>query len=390
MSETAGGAHQSDAIQGCRRIRRDVGPKTHTIVPMLEPQSSDSSALEVPSLSVVVCTYNRVSLLRRCLGALAQQTMCDQVQIIVVDDGSAQDTGSVVSDYRVDFVSLGTNQGLSAARNAGVARARAPIVAFTDDDVIVPPDWCESVLHAWSRAPANTHAIGGSVSVLQIQSLTQRFLSQHNPLTPIEADVTQATTFLRRLRAYLKHGSEQSDAVRPVFSLVGANMSFNRDSLSAINGFDPTIRFGGDEEYACVEMRRVFGPQSILFDPSISVAHDFDPRLGDTLRRSFQYGISNGRSWARHGGIPGLRPIGGLVTVTLLVGTPFSIVGAFVVAGLIPFVMWRRWIRESLTRRNPEVLSYPLIALAQELWANVGFVVGWRRELQVHRERRGR
>jgi len=385
MNEWDGGTHQSGAIEGRRRIPRDVGPKTRTIVPMLEPQSSESSALEVPSLSVVVCTYNRVSLLRRCLEALSKQTLRDRIQIIVVDDGSTQDTESVVSDYQVDFVSLGTNQGLSAARNAGVARARAPIVAFTDDDVIVPPDWCECVLHAWNRAAENTHAIGGSVSVLQIQSLTQRYLSHHNPLSPIEADVTQATTFLERLRAYLKHGSEQSDAVRPVFSLVGANMSFNRDSLSAINGFDPTIRFGGDEEYVCVEMRRVFGAQSILFDPSISVAHDFDPRLGDTLRRSFQYGISNGRSWARDGGIPGLRPIGGLVTATLLVGAPISMVGALVVAGLIPFVMWRRWIRESLTRRNPEVLAYPLIALAQELWANVGFVVGWRRELRASR-----
>jgi glycosyltransferase involved in cell wall biosynthesis len=347
---------------------------------MPERQFAESLENKVPVLSVVVCTYNRTKLLPASLSGLMLQTIRDQIQVIVIDDGSTQDTASVVGEYDVDFVALGTNQGLSAARNAGIARARAPIVAFTDDDVIVPPDWCESLMAAWNGAPRNTCAIGGTVTVAEVTSLTQRYLTRHNPLSPIELDVAHAETFLDRLRAYLKSESAQNQSIRPVYSLVGANMSFTREALSEVGGFDPSIRFGGDEELVCVNLRRKFGDQSILCYSSIVVAHSFDPRLRDTLRRAFLYGFSNGRTWARNGGIPGLRPVGGLFMVSLMLTAPISIIGAVLASLLIPFTMWRRWVRASFSERNPEVIVYPLIALAQELCSNIGFFVGWQKE----------
>ena len=62
------------------------------------------------------------------------QTIRDDIQVIVVDDGSTQDTANVVADYDVDYIPLETNQGLSYARNAGIAQARASIVKLTDLD----------------------------------------------------------------------------------------------------------------------------------------------------------------------------------------------------------------------------------------------------------------
>jgi len=347
---------------------------------MIEHQLSESFEIKVPVLTVVVCTYNRTELLPASLSGLMLQTIRDQIQVIVVDDGSTQDTESVVAGYDVEFVALGINQGLSSARNAGVARARASFVAFTDDDVIVPPNWCEALLDAWNGAPRGTRAIGGTVTVAEVTSLTQRYLTRHNPLAPIELDVAHAETFLERLRAYLKSESPHNQSIRPVYSLVGANMSFTREALSEVGGFDPSIRFGGDEELVCVNLRKKFGDQSVLCYSSIVVAHNFDPRFRDTLRRAFLYGFSNGRTWARNGGIPGLRPVGGLFMVSLILTAPISIIGAVPVSLLIPFTMWRRWVRASFRERNPEAIVYPLIALAQELCANVGFFVGWQRE----------
>jgi glycosyltransferase involved in cell wall biosynthesis len=340
----------------------------------------ETPEMEGPVLSVVVCTYNRAKLLPACLDSLMQQSIFDQIQIIVVDDGSTQDVGTVVRNFSVEFVELTTNQGLSAARNAGIAQARAPIVAFTDDDVIVPADWCESLLIAWNVAPTGTCGIGGTVTVAETISITQRYLSHHNPLSPIGLEVAHATTFLDRLRAYLKSESTDTLSIRPVYSLVGANMSFTRVALSEVGGFDPSIRFGGDEEFVCVNLRDRFGDDSLLCYPSIVVAHNFDPRLYDTLRRAFLYGVSNGRTWARNGGIPSLRPIGGLFTVSFLFTAPVSLVGAFFASLLVPFVMWRRWVRGTLEERKPEMMIYPLLALAQELSSNVGFFVGWQKE----------
>ena len=308
------------------------------------------------------------------------QTIRDDIQVIVVDDGSTQDTTSIVADYDVDFIALGTNQGLSFARNEGIAQARASIIAFTDDDVVVPPDWCERLLDAWKGAPRETRAIGGVVTVAEVTSLTQRYLTHHNPLSPIELEIAPDATFLQRLRVYLKSDSRDAQEIRHVYSLVGANMSFTREALSEVGGFDPSIRFGGDEEHVCKNLRNKFGDQSILCYSSIVVAHDFDPRLRDTLRRAFLYGFSNGRTWARDGGVPSLRPVGGLFMVSLLLAAPVSIIGAVFFSLLIPFAMWRRWVRASWHERNPEAIVYPLIALAQELYSNVGFFAGWLRE----------
>jgi glycosyltransferase involved in cell wall biosynthesis len=330
-----------------------------------------------PSMTVVVCTYNRAEVLPTCLRGLTNQTIRSDIQVIVVDDGSSQDVQSVVADFDVEFIALGTNHGLSFARNAGIARSRSPIIAFTDDDVIVPPDWCERLLRAWREAPNETRAIGGEVTVADVTSLNQRYLSRHNPLSPIDVAVAPDASFWQRLRAYVGSDSVRLQPIRHVHSLVGANMSFARQALVDVGEFDPSIRFGGDEEHVCKNVRKRFGDESILCYSSIVVAHAFNPRLRDTLRRAFRYGIASGRTWSRDGGVPSVRPTGGLFIVSLIVAGPFSIAGAVLLALVIPFLMWRRWVSSAWRERNPEALLYPLIALAQELCSNVGFLVGW-------------
>jgi GT2 family glycosyltransferase len=338
------------------------------------------SERQQPLLTVVVCTYNRTDLLPSCLQGLAAQTIRDQIQVVVVDDGSSQDVAEIVAPFDVDFIVLGRNRGLSYARNAGIAQAHAPIIAFTDDDVTVPPEWCEQLLDAWTDAPPGTAAIGGEVNVADISSRTQRYLARHNPLAPIDLSIAPEASFLERLRFYLQSDSTASLPVRPVYSLVGANMSFTGEALTEIGGFDPSIRFGGDEEYVCKRLRQRYGNDSILCYASIVVAHKFDARLRDTLRRAFHYGVANGRTWSREGGVPSVRPTGGLFLVVFVVGAPISVLGAALFALCIPFVMWRRWVRSSWRERNLEAFTDPLIALAQELCANAGFIVGWRSE----------
>ncbi|MGD0691804.1 MAG: glycosyltransferase [Acidimicrobiales bacterium] len=328
-------------------------------------------------MTVVVCTFNRAEVLPTCLRGLMNQTIRGDIQVIVVDDGSSHDVKSVVAGFDVDFIALETNQGLSFARNAGIARSRAPIIAFTDDDVIVPPDWCERLLNAWREAPHDTQAIGGEVTVAEVTSLIQRYLSRHNPLSPIDVAIAPDASFLQRFRAYVGSDSGPIQPIRHVHSLVGANMSFARQALVDVGEFDPSIRFGGDEEHVCKNIRKQFGDESILCYSSIVVAHAFDPRMRDTLRRAFRYGIASGRTWSRDGGVPSVRPTGGLFIVSLIVAGPFSIAGALLLSFAIPFVMWRRWVSSSWRERNPEAMLYPLIALAQELCSNVGFLAGW-------------
>lgn len=105
-------------------------------------------------VSVVVPTYNRSQKLLKCLEALLLQSYTN-IEIIVADDNSADETVAVVSellrrDRRIRLVRNPVNGGASAARNLAIREAHGELIFFTDDDVLVPRDWIEAGLRAFS------------------------------------------------------------------------------------------------------------------------------------------------------------------------------------------------------------------------------------------------
>ncbi len=101
-----------------------------------EQGESRSSTMALPSVSVVIPTYNRAGKLRRAV----QSVLCQNYpsfEIVVVDDGSTDNTEAVVrafSDERIRYVRMPTNMGANAARNMGIRAATADFVAFQDSD----------------------------------------------------------------------------------------------------------------------------------------------------------------------------------------------------------------------------------------------------------------
>jgi glycosyltransferase involved in cell wall biosynthesis len=90
-------------------------------------------------LSVVIPTYNSGRTLERCLSAIAAQPASGD-QLIVVDDGSTDDVGSVANQFRATLVRLDRRAGAAAARNRGADLATRPVLLFVDADVILHPD----------------------------------------------------------------------------------------------------------------------------------------------------------------------------------------------------------------------------------------------------------
>jgi glycosyltransferase involved in cell wall biosynthesis len=94
-----------------------------------------------PQVSVVVATRDRARRLDALLSSLCSQTLpADDFEVIVVDDGSRDATQEVLARHasagglQLSSVRHAESQGAAAARNAGWRRARAPLIAFTDDD----------------------------------------------------------------------------------------------------------------------------------------------------------------------------------------------------------------------------------------------------------------
>jgi glycosyltransferase involved in cell wall biosynthesis len=120
-----------------------------------------------PHVSVVLPTYNRSPSLRRTLASvLRQHAPTRRYEVIVVDNNSSDDTRAEVErvmagDVTMRYV-MERNQGVSYARNAGIAVARAPILAFVDDDVTVDAEWIETICRTFEQHP-DVDCIGGRV-----------------------------------------------------------------------------------------------------------------------------------------------------------------------------------------------------------------------------------
>ena len=87
-------------------------------------------------ISVIIPTYNRANLIERSVRSVLDQTY-DNLEVIVVDDGSIDDTQEVIGrieDPRLLYKKLSSNQGVSNARNVGVSMATASLIAFQDSD----------------------------------------------------------------------------------------------------------------------------------------------------------------------------------------------------------------------------------------------------------------
>ena len=104
------------------------------------------------SLSVIVPVYNAEKYLKKTLESLAAQTVADSMQIILVDDGSADSSPDICDEFaskHPDTVVIHReNGGVSAARNAGIKEAIGEYIGFVDADDTIAPDYYEKLLNA--------------------------------------------------------------------------------------------------------------------------------------------------------------------------------------------------------------------------------------------------
>ena len=122
-------------------------------------------------LTIIICTWNRAALLRQTLETLRAQDATESVdmEILVVDNNSADKTPHVVRELALDWP-LGAlrylreeRQGKQFALNRAIAAARGDVLAFTDDDVMLPqPDWVHSIAAVLSNP--NVEMAGGKRS----------------------------------------------------------------------------------------------------------------------------------------------------------------------------------------------------------------------------------
>jgi glucosyl-dolichyl phosphate glucuronosyltransferase len=237
-------------------------------LPTRSPAASGSgrvrAPIDAPQVSVVMCTYNRGDLLGDAIASvLAQQDhQTPPFEVLVVDNNSNDRTREVVerfaaADRRLRYI-FESEQGLSHARNAAILEARAPLIAFTDDDVRAEPCWVAGIQRAFDEHP-EVDVVGGRV--LPIWPLTPPdWLTRDHwaPLALVDyGDVPVAVT-----------------DTNPI-CLVGANLAFRRSVFDTVGVFAADVQriadgIGSLEDHEFL-LRLLRSGRQGLYDPRIVI-----------------------------------------------------------------------------------------------------------------------
>ncbi|CRI67508.1 Glycosyl transferase family 2 [Thiocapsa sp. KS1] len=243
-------------------------------------------------ISAVVCTHNRVEYLVEALRSLRHQTLDpEQFEILAVDNRSNDATADLVRDLAEKQPNLRylfePELGLSHARNLGWRTARAPFVAYLDDDAVAAPDWLEKILVAFDQVLPTPGCVCGRVA----------------PIWGMDRPAWLNDT-LGRYYSILERSDPPGWITDNAFC--GANMVFPRALLERLGGFDTELGRRGasllsNEELLMSKRLRASG-LAIYYDPSIRVRHHIPAaRLtrGWIIRRVYWQGVSNALVWRR-------------------------------------------------------------------------------------------
>ena len=230
-------------------------------------------------ISLVICTQNRCSTLRTCLEYVLRLQSPGEWELIVVNNGSTDATSEVLASFadRAPFRVVLVNEpksGLGRARNAGIAKASGEIVAFTDDDCYVSPDFLSRILEVFKDE--KIAFMGGRVLLYD---------ETDAPITILPE------TKIRWIEPYSFIRGE----------LVGANMAARRSLIEKIGSFDP--EFGAGTPFPCEDVEFLARASHTgamgIYHPGPLVLHHHGRKPGKDLARLKTYDYGRGAYYAK-------------------------------------------------------------------------------------------
>jgi O-antigen biosynthesis protein len=266
------GGHQiTDWAFGVTRVDRSEKPAAESLKQAWSrvPQVRTT---DLPRISVVVCSYNGAATLEECLVSLEQLRYPDY-EVILVDDGSTDDTPWLAARFPYIRYIRQTNQGLSAARNVGAQAATGEVVAYTDSDCVADPDWLYYIADGMRRQQVD--AIGGP-----------------NVPPPSDGWIAKCVAASPGGPSHVMLDDRRAEHVP------GCNMAFRRQTLLALGGFDPQFRQAGDDVDIC--WRLLDAGHAIGYAPAALVWHHRRSTVRAYLRQQRGYGHSEALLMAKH------------------------------------------------------------------------------------------
>jgi glycosyltransferase involved in cell wall biosynthesis len=223
-------------------------------------------------ISIVIAAYNAETTIGQAVEqSRAQAKGPMEVEVVVVDDGSSDDTAKVAESAGAIVISQ-ENAGPAAARNQGWKSAAGQVICFTDADCVPSEGWIENLLEGFTDrqvgAVAGSYEIANSGSWLA-RWVQQEIMERHNRMPP----------FVRAFGSY--------------------NVAIPRYVLEATGGFDPEYRQASGEDND-LSYRIIKNGWRIAFRPQAKVAHYHPEKVWKYLREQFRHGFWRAKLYQDH------------------------------------------------------------------------------------------
>ena len=214
-----------------------------------------------PKISVVLCSYNGGRVIRECLDGLLRLEY-PNYEVIVVDDGSQDNTAEIVRQYPFRLIRT-ENRGLSSARNTGSEAATGEIVAYIDDDAFPDPHWLQYLAHTFMTT--DHVGVGGP-----------------NLPPPGDGLVADCVAVAPGGPIHVLTSDREAEHIP------GCNMAFRKTALEAVRGFDPKFRVAGDDVDLCWRLQQQ--GWTLGFNAAAVVWHHRRNSIRAYLRQQWSYG----------------------------------------------------------------------------------------------------
>lgn len=335
-----------------------------------------------PFMSVVVICYNGADTLPAVLDSLMMQTYPkDRYEVILVDDASTDSTPKLASRYPgITYLRLGTNQGVSGARNAGLRICKGDVYVGSDDDCIADPDWLEKLAEVYEHS--DPVGVGGNLVLLEANAtLISRYLGMCDFYLGPRQEYTRQShlkpwlRLVRYLKAGLQPASNGEDIVE-VQELYGANSSFPVKELLAVGGWRKQMS-GIEDRDICHRIRTEFPGRPFYQSTLARLTHTGGHKAGQYFMRPLRRGSMNLSFYKSVGQVPPVFPFPFLFILGCVAASYISLYWLALSLVLLPPVLYFWWPLRALRHRQPVTLLFAYFQLLEETVVMLGLLRGY-------------
>lgn len=314
------------------------------------------------SISIVIPAHNAGTVLGRCLEACLAQEYEEEIEVIVVDDGSTDQTAEVAARYLVCYIRQ-ENSGPAMARNAGAQASKGDLIFFTDSDCAPEKLWAAKLAPEFDDPSVG--AAGGSYDIGNPGCLLARCV--HEEIIQRHRRMSQSVNYLG-----------------------GFNVCYRREAFEQAGGFDDGFRMASAEDND-LSYRVHKNGWGLRFNFQARVSHLHPCHLGRYLRSQFWHGYWSMRLYRRHPDmtrgdayINTLEPIEQALFTLALIAMPLMLwsparVGVSIFLGVLALLQLRRPVQIVMRVGDMRFLALAPVTFVRGLVRAAGMIFGlWR------------